>query len=124
MNKRISIYNTIFFTNVLRLLDKKKMTKDHLRDKAELSAGIISDVTRGRGNPSLNSMEQIADALETPLPELLETDLDDKSIELLTERKRVKLPQGYERISAILPAHQAFMVKKWAEAAKIKIDNK
>jgi len=99
------------------------MTKARLRNIAELSAGIISDVTCGRGNPSLDSMEQIADALETPLPELLETDLDDKSFELLTERKRVKLPQGYERISAILPAHQAFMVKKWAEAAKIKIEN-
>ncbi|WP_322075550.1 transcriptional regulator KorA [Burkholderia cenocepacia] len=29
------------------------------------------------------------------------------------------LPQGYERVTAILPAHQAFIVKKWAiEAAK------
>ncbi|CCV01586.1 unnamed protein product [Candidatus Paraburkholderia kirkii UZHbot1] len=29
------------------------------------------------------------------------------------------MPQGYERVTAVLPAHQAFIVKKWAnEAAK------
>lgn len=28
------------------------------------------------------------------------------------------LPKGYERVSAVLPEHQAFIVKKWDEAAK------
>jgi hypothetical protein len=29
------------------------------------------------------------------------------------------LPQGYEKVTAVLPEHQAFIVKKWAsEAAK------
>lgn len=29
------------------------------------------------------------------------------------------VPEGYERVTAVLPAHQAFIVKKWAnEAAK------
>ncbi|KEZ96769.1 transcriptional regulator [Xanthomonas citri pv. citri] len=29
------------------------------------------------------------------------------------------LPEGYERVTAVLPEHQAFIVKKWAiEAAK------
>ena len=28
------------------------------------------------------------------------------------------LPKGYERITAVLPEHQAYIVKKWAEAAK------
>lgn len=27
------------------------------------------------------------------------------------------LPQGYERVRAVLPAHQAFIVKKWAQDA-------
>jgi hypothetical protein len=27
------------------------------------------------------------------------------------------LPPGYERVSAVLPEHQAFIVKKWAEDA-------
>lgn len=28
------------------------------------------------------------------------------------------LPQGYERVSAVLPEHQAYIVKKWAEDVK------
>jgi hypothetical protein len=28
------------------------------------------------------------------------------------------LPKGFERVTAILPAHQAFIVKKWEQAAK------
>ena len=32
--------------------------------------------------------------------------------------KEKNLPQGYERVSAVLPAHQAFIVKKWAMAKK------
>ena len=27
------------------------------------------------------------------------------------------LPAGYERVSAVLPEHQAYIVKKWAEQA-------
>jgi len=27
------------------------------------------------------------------------------------------LPEGYERVSAVLPEHQAFIVKKWAQEA-------
>jgi hypothetical protein len=28
------------------------------------------------------------------------------------------LPEGFERVTAVLPEHQAFIVKKWAEAAR------
>ncbi len=31
-----------------------------------------------------------------------------------------KLPTGYERVSVVLPEHQAFIVKKWEEDAKKK----
>lgn len=31
---------------------------------------------------------------------------------------RAHLPPGFERVSAVLPQHQAFIVKKWAEDAQ------
>ena len=34
------------------------------------------------------------------------------------------LPHGYERVSVVLPEHQAFIVKKWAECATKKRDSK
>lgn len=116
-------YNQIFFTNILRLLDERKMTKQELSDRAGVSISFLSDLTHGKANPSLKIMEAIADALETSLPVLLEiTDLDAETIAALTGGKpSVGLPKGYERVSAILPDHQAFIVKKWDAQARKKL---
>jgi hypothetical protein len=68
-------------------------------------------------------MEAIADALETPLPMLLEsTDLDRHALDAVAGGKAPRsLPQGYERVCAVLPEHQAFVVKKWGEATRHKL---
>ena len=34
------------------------------------------------------------------------------------------LPEGFERVAAVLPEHQAYIVKKWAEDAKKKQEPK
>lgn len=115
-------YNQVFFTNILRLLDERKMTKQELSDKAGVSISFLSDLTNGKANPSLKIMEAIADALETSLPVLLElTDLDNESISALHGDRSHGLPKGYERVSAILPEHQAFIVKKWDVQARKKL---
>ena len=80
--------------------------------------GFICDLTNGKGNPSLRIMEQIADALDTSLPALLEqTDLDRQSLEALTGGKLRGVAEGYERVSLILPSHQAFIARQWAKEA-------
>ena len=48
------------------------MTKIELAEKANISLSFLSDLTKDRANPSLRIMEAIANALETPLPILLE----------------------------------------------------
>ncbi len=117
------MYNYIFFTNVLRALDELRMTKHELADKSGVSISFLSDITTGKGNPSLKVMEDVAKALQTPLPLLLEsTDLDKTALETLAGEKVLSsLPSGYERVAAVLPEHQAFIVKKWAEAAQKKL---
>jgi TrfB plasmid transcriptional repressor len=37
---------------------------------------------------------------------------------------REQLPDGYERVSAVLPEHQAFIVRKWEAEAKRKQESK
>jgi hypothetical protein len=37
---------------------------------------------------------------------------------------RASIPQGFERVQAVLPDHQAFIVKKWAEEAAKKVGPK
>lgn len=54
------MYNYIFFTNVLRVLDELGMTKHDLADRSGVSISFLSDITTGKGNPSLKVMEDIA----------------------------------------------------------------
>ncbi|EET0158848.1 helix-turn-helix domain-containing protein, partial [Escherichia coli] len=67
------MYNLIFFTNILRLLEERDMTKQELSQKAGVSISFLSDLTNGKANPSLRVMESIANALDVALPVLLET---------------------------------------------------
>ena len=117
------MYHPIFFTNVLRILDELQMTKLELSEKSGVSISFLSDLTTGKGNPSLKIMESIAKALEVPLPLLLEsTDLDQATLNILAGGKAPSsLPLGYERVSAILPEHHAFIVKKWAAQSQKKL---
>ena len=113
------MYNEILFTNILRLLDERGMTKNELAEKADISNSFLSDLTNGNANPSLKIMEAIADALETPLATLLEfTDLDPRLGCSAGGKARRSLPEGFVRVSAVLPDHQAFIVRKWDEAAR------
>ena len=78
------MYNYIFFTNVLRLLDERHMTKKELSDRSGVSISFLSDLTTGKANPSLKVMQDIAKALDAPLPLLLEsTDLDKDTLDAL-----------------------------------------
>ena len=112
-----SFYHQIFFTNILRVLDERRMTQEELAERSGVSTSFISDLANGRANPSLRTMEAIAVALETPLPTLLEsTDLDREALnELAGGKAPQSLPQGYQRISAILTDYQAFLVEEWDE---------
>ncbi|MGK5078733.1 transcriptional regulator [Janthinobacterium sp. HLX7-2] len=109
------MYNQIFFTNVLRLLDELGISKNELSDRADMSVSFLSDLTNGKANPSLKIMESIAKALDVTLPALLEmTDLDQESLDMLAGGKAPSsLPPGYVRMAAVLTEYQAFQVHQW-----------
>ncbi len=110
------MYDRIFFTNVIRILNERDMKVSELHRLSAVSVSFLSDLTKGKGNPSIKVMQQIAEALNVPLPLLLENvesqiwnDYYDKEV------KRVipELPQGFEYVGAILPSEKAFRVAKW-----------
>lgn len=120
------MYNIIFFTNILRILDEKGMTKSELAAKADMSVSFLSDLTTGKANPSLKIMESIGTALETPLPMLLESsDLDREALDAMAGGKMPQsLQKGFVRICAVLPEAKAYVVRKWEEEAKKKMQEK
>lgn len=112
------MYNQIFFTNVLRLLDEQGMSKNLLADRAGISVSFLSDLTNGKANPSLKIMEALAGTLGVALPALLEiTDLDRAALDELAGGKAPRsLPEGYLRVTAVLTDFQAFTVHHWDDA--------
>jgi transcriptional regulator with XRE-family HTH domain len=110
------LYNHIFFTNVLRLIQELGISKEELAAEAKISNSFLSDITHGNGNPSLRIMAAIAKALDTPLPTLLEqTDLNKEALnELAGGCFLNSLPAGYTRFSAILKTgYELAQVKEW-----------
>lgn len=120
---RSFFYHEIFFTNILRILDERGMTNDELSERSGISASFISDLARGKANPSLRTMEAIAAALDTALPALLEsTDLDREALdELAGGKAKSSLPKGYERVTVILTSFEAFVAKGQDEANRKKL---
>jgi transcriptional regulator with XRE-family HTH domain len=116
------MYIQIFETNVLRLLQERGLTKQQLAKKAGISLSLLSDLTHGKANPTLSTMESIADALDVSLPMMMEfTDLPHAQLAELKEssdRTKPRLPDGHERVSGIVAEFQAFQIKEWAESAR------
>ena len=85
-------YSKIFFTNVLRLASEKNLSHQDLAERANLSPSSMSGITRGQGNPTLETMSAIAYALDVPLSYLLEHhDLDPESLSLLDGNQHSRL---------------------------------
>jgi len=109
-------------------MDEQGLTKQDLATRSGVSISFLSDLTNGKANPSLKIMENIAAALNTSLPYLLEhTDMDPQSLAMLNAKSAAEtasLPQGYERITAVVTEFQAFQVREWAEAARIRLQKK
>lgn len=110
-------YYLNFFTNVLRILEEQRMSKQQLSELSGVSLSFISDITTGKGNPSVGTMEQIANALRTPLPFLLEcNDLPQEVLPKLGAVPPVSsVAPGYARVSVVLADYQAFIVNNWAK---------
>lgn len=122
------VHRKILCINILRYLALRGLKKSDLAAKANVSISYISDVTNGKGNPSLDTMVAIADALAVPLVALLEapavgTDGWDASLAdaMLKDDAKLGLPAGYRRVSAIVTDHQAFQISKWHQAAHDKL---
>jgi len=109
------VYNEILYTNILRLLDELGISKTVLAERSGVSVSFLSDLTNGHANPSLETMERIAAALDTPLPALLEmSDLSREDMEFLTAGKQLSaLPDGFVRMTAIFTEFQAYKAKQW-----------
>jgi transcriptional regulator with XRE-family HTH domain len=59
---------------VIRARRKGRFTVEELSEKAGVSSGLISQIERGKGNPSFKTIQRLAAALEMPISALFQDD--------------------------------------------------
>lgn len=108
----------------------KKMSLRELAVLANVSTGLISQVERGLTQPSLDTLRQIAKALEVPLFSLFETSVADVTVLRQHQRMTVSSASGiaYQRISpgkgnleileGFLPPSSSSAAEKWSHPAE------
>jgi transcriptional regulator with XRE-family HTH domain len=65
---------------IQKLRQKVSLTQEQLAEKAEISPKNIGEIERGRGNPTLSSLENLADALGITMAELFDYEFEGLSV--------------------------------------------
>lgn len=70
------------------------LTLHELGRRADVSSGLLSQMERGRGNPSFNTLVQVAHALDVPVARLLHAADGRSPVVRRDERRRLDLHLG------------------------------
>lgn len=107
-------YFEIFHKNLRRLMVEQDINKAELSRRSGVSYAFVCDIVRGDGNPSVKILESLAGGLNIELPQFFESN-DGEA----WTGEPIKIPENYERVTAILPKFDAYLVKnKSAETQK------
>ena len=113
------VYKIILSSNIRRLMRENNISSVELSEKSGVSIAFFNALVNGRENPSLRIIAQIAQALNTPLPMLLDdTDMDIKTMESLAQQKLYEFPDELVWQGGVLNKYQAFQVRQWSKENK------
>lgn len=79
---------------VKRLRGERGMTLDDLSRRSGVSIGLISQIERGRGNPSFNTLAQLAHALDASIGRLFHAVEDHSPVVRPADRRRLDPHSG------------------------------
>ncbi len=106
--------------SVRSLRKEAGLTLEQLADRANLSSGIVSQLERGKGNPSFATLVQIAHGLDVPVGRLMLVGGTTSPVVRADERRRLDGPHiagdhcRYEMLTPDLSgALQATWVRSW-----------
>lgn len=102
-----------------RLRKARDLTLEELARRASVSVGLISQIERGRGNPSFNTLVQVAHALSVPIARLFHTADDSSPVVRVHERRNLEMP-GSADVDAVhqllTPGLRNALEALWVEA--------
>ena len=78
-----------FGARVRMLRKERQLTTERLAEAAGVSAGLISQIERGHGNPSFATLVQLAHGLQLPVGQLLQPNETERVVVRKDERRRL-----------------------------------
>lgn len=87
---------------IRRLRTMRAMTLEQLARSARVSAGLLSQIERGRGNPSFNTLVSVAHALGTSIARLVAGEQRVSPVVRRHERRRLDLATGQRAESSMV----------------------
>jgi transcriptional regulator with XRE-family HTH domain len=102
-----------------RLRKTRSLTLEELGRRASVSVGLISQIERGRGNPSFNTLVQLAHALAVPIGRLFHTADESSPVVRASERRTLDMPTpvGVDALHQLLtPTLRNALEALWIEA--------
>lgn len=96
----------------------RSLTIEALSAQSGVSVGLISQIERGRGNPSFNTLVQMAHALEVPIGRLFHSADDTSPVVRSQERRSLDLhgPTGDATHELMSPDLNGALEAVWVEA--------
>ena len=79
---------------IKRLRKLRELTLEQLASDSGVSAGLLSQVERGQGNPSFNTLVQVAHALGIPVARLVAGEQMSSPVVRREERRRLSFGDG------------------------------
>lgn len=75
---------------------ENELTVGELSKRAKVAAGLISQLERGRGNPSFQTLSRLAEALALPLGHFLQGSTEPRQMVVRADqRKKLVLPEDH-----------------------------
>jgi len=104
----------------LRKLRKmRNLTLEELGRRSDVSMGLLSQIERGRGNPSFNTLVQMAHALDVPIGRLFHTAEETSPVVRVDQRRSLDVHSGggVEALHELLsPGLDGALEVIWVEA--------
>ena len=101
VNSNLDIY-AVVGRRVRELRERRQLTQNELSAKAGISLKHLGELERGRGNPSLRSIHNLATALQVSLSELFNFENQGKSEHLIREEIRQKIQSASPEILRVV----------------------
>lgn len=102
-----------------RLRKMRNLTLEELGRRSDVSAGLLSQIERGRGNPSFNTLVQMAHALDVPIGRLFHTAEETSPVVRADQRRSLDVHRsgGVEALHELLsPGLDGALEVIWVEA--------